>query len=79
MEKLSLKEREYWIAKKVCLDILEEVIEAMKNNYKRKTDLLCNEAYDYELSRLLEGKILALRGIEDFICDYMHSIIKLEE
>lgn len=77
--KLMYKEKEYFVAKKVCLDILEEVTRELVSNHNVLTQTIKEEHINFSLVKMLEGKIDALRNVEYFIDEYLDSIIKIEE
>ena len=57
------------LVRKICCEIEEEIVVALESNYKAKRERLANPHIDTadEFVAYCEGKITALRGIEDFI------------
>lgn len=57
------------LAREICCKVEEEIVAALESNYKAKSERLKNPHIDTadEFISWCEGKIAALRGIEDFV------------
>ena len=56
------------VAREICCKIEEEIVAALESNYKAKAERMANPRIDAdEFISYCEGKIAALRGIEDFV------------
>ena len=68
----------YELTRKLCCEIEEEIVAALESNYKAKAERLANPHVSMadELISYCEGKIAALRGIEDFITELKNKYTK---
>lgn len=56
------------VAREICCKIEQEIVAALESNYKVKAERMANPRIDAdEFISYCEGKIAALRGIEDFV------------
>ena len=57
------------VVREICREIREEIVAALESNYKAKAERLAGSDIYFadEFISICEGKIAALRGIEDFV------------
>lgn len=57
------------VVRKICCEIESEIVAALESNYKARAERIRNPRIDTadEFISYIDGKIAALRGIEDFV------------
>lgn len=63
--------KELDVAREICCKIEEEIVKALESNYNAKVERMRKPCIDMadEFIGWVEGKISALRGIEDFVAE----------